>query len=144
MFENIRAYYITKLVFSFVDIKTTSKLIRYNKSIQSKININPLYIKLLSDRYIIYETNGKAYEYRTFDDSLLFKGKYLNGKRNGKGKEFYENTNEKKYLFNGERYITNRFRKKIVFFKKDKVRFKGEFFNGKKMEKEKNIMKMVN
>ena len=112
MFENIRSYYITKLVFSFVDIKTTSKLIRYNKSIQSKININPLYIKLLSDRYIIYETNGKAYEYRTFDDSLLFKGKYLNGKRNGKGKEFYESTNEKKYLFNGERYITNRFRKK--------------------------------
>jgi len=47
---------------------------------------------------------------------IRFEGEYLNGKKNGKGKEYW----------NGE------------------LEFEGEYLNGKKMEKEKNIMIMVN
>ena len=38
--------------------------------------------------YIIYGENDKGKEYKFQNDLLIFKGEYLNGKRNGKGKEF--------------------------------------------------------
>ena len=47
----------------------------------------------------------------------MYEGEYLNGKRNGKGKEYY---------YDG------------------KLEFEGESVNGKKMEKERNIIYMVN
>ena len=40
--------------------------------------------------YLNGERNGKGKEYYT-NGNLMFKGEYLNGKRNGKGKEYYEN-----------------------------------------------------
>ena len=36
----------------------------------------------------IYGENDKGKEYKFQNDLLIFKGEYLNGKRNGKGKEF--------------------------------------------------------
>ena len=40
--------------------------------------------------------NGKGVEYKIKKDNLLvFKGEYLNGKRNGKGREYYDNNNLK-------------------------------------------------
>ena len=41
--------------------------------------------------------NGKGKEYKY--DKLEFEGEYLNGKRNGKGKEYYYNG---KLIFEGE------------------------------------------
>ena len=35
-------------------------------------------------------------EYKLRTNTLVFKGKYLNGRKNGKGKEYYEN-GEKKF-----------------------------------------------
>ena len=47
--------------------------------------------------------NGKGHIKEYFDDDeddkLLFEGEYLNGERNGKGKEYYDNGNLK---FEGE------------------------------------------
>ena len=51
---------------------------------------------------IIYELtkgNGKVKEYNDYDGKIMFEGKYLNGKRNGKGKE-YDNIG--KIIFEGE------------------------------------------
>ena len=74
----------------------------------------------------LYDNNGNIYcdlesakglikEY--YDDfDLMFEGEYLNGKRNGKGREFYG---------------------------KDILLFEGEYLNGKEMEKEKNIIIMM-
>ena len=47
----------------------------------------------------------------------IFEGEYLNGKRNGKGKEY-------------DKYNS-------------KLEYEGEYLNGKKMEKEKNMIIMV-
>ena len=44
--------------------------------------------KLFKGKCVIQEENGKAKEINIFDDSLLFEGEYLNGKRNGKGREY--------------------------------------------------------
>jgi len=60
---------------------------------------------------IIYELingNGKVKEY-DYNGELIYEGEYLNGKRNGKGKEYY----------NG------------------KIKYEGEYFNDKRIRKRK-------
>ena len=56
---------------------------------------------------IIYELingNGKVKEYNDWNGVLNFEGEYLNGKRNGKGKEYnYKNP----FLYEGE-YLNNK------------------------------------
>ena len=93
--------------------KKKFKLIKYNKIIKNKLNISLINFKDLSGKYIIFDTNKKRKEYLIHNYSLIFEGEYINGKRNGKGKE---------YRINGE------------------LEFEGEYLNGKKMEKEKNII----
>ena len=39
--------------------------------------------------YLNGERNGKGKEYNDFCNNISFEGEYLNGKRNGKGKEYY-------------------------------------------------------
>ena len=39
----------------------------------------------------IGEKNGIEKEYKLNTNILIFEGEYKNGKRNGEGKEFYEN-----------------------------------------------------
>ena len=97
--------------------KTEIKIIKYNKCFQKDINISIINYKYLSGRYIIYESNGFGKEYKGFNDSLIFEGEYLNGERNGKGKE---------YDYGGE------------------LKFEGEYWMGKEVEKEKNMVMMVN
>ena len=36
---------------------------------------------------------GKGKEYDEYDGELIFEGEYLNGKRNGKGKEYNKDGN---------------------------------------------------
>ena len=57
--------------------------------------------------------NGILKEYDSYTDALLFRGEYLDGKKHGKGKEYYDSGNRK--------YI-------------------GEYLNDKKNGKEKNII----
>ena len=38
--------------------------------------------------YLNGERNGKGKEYHIINGNLVFEGEYLNGKRNGKGKEY--------------------------------------------------------
>ena len=55
--------------------------------------------------YLNGEKNGKGKEYNYFQERLKFEGEYLNGKRNGKGREYWNNGElkfEGEYL-NGER-----------------------------------------
>ena len=52
----------------------------------------------------------------------MFEGEYLNGKRNGKGKEYYYNG---KILFKGE-YLNEKRRKGKEYYDNCKVKFEGE------------------
>ena len=70
---------------------------------------------IFEGEYLNGKKNGKGKEYDEYNDSLNFVGEYLNGKRHGKGKEY----NELESLI-----------------------FEGEYLNVKEMEKEKNIMIM--
>ena len=64
-------------------------MIKYNKNLQNRININILNYKILSGKYTIYEQNGKVKEYNSYNDQLMYEGGYINGKKNGEGKIYY-------------------------------------------------------
>ena len=98
MEKNIKSSFIIQKVFSYIDERRKLELVRYNKVIQNKLNINLLNYRLFIGKYIIGNKNGncKIYDY---NDNLLFDGEYLNGKKNGHGKEF---SKYGELLFEGE------------------------------------------
>ena len=89
---------------------------------------------------VIYELingNGKVKEYSDFNNNLLFEGEYLNGKRNGFGKEYYFNSFHKfkKPILRFEGYYLNGKRNgKGVEYANiyEKSSFEGEYLNGKR------------
>ena len=110
--ENIKSSYFYQKVFSLILEKRIFKIVKYNKALQKLLNINIINYKILSGKYILYETKGKGKEYDGYVNTLLFEGEYLNGERNGKGKEYIK-----------DRLFLN---------------FEGEYLNGKR--KGKNII----
>ena len=76
MLNNIKSYYITKIIFTFMDEKQKLKIIKYNKSLQKNININIINYKFYSGKYKIYESNRIGKEYNGKDDRLIFEGEY--------------------------------------------------------------------
>ena len=126
--HNIKSIYFIRKLFSYVYEDRKLKLILYNKYIQKIMDITLTNFKFMSGKYVIYESNGLAKEYDRFNDELIFKGEYLNRKRNGKGEE-YNSYGEIKFsgdYLNGKRNGTGKeYYKSIVLFE-------GEYLNGKK------------
>ena len=150
--EMIKSTYIFKKIFTYLDEEIKLKLIKYNKNIQSKINISILNYKYFNGNYIIYETKLKGKEYYGKDNLLIYEGEFKNGERNGKGKEYDKNGKlkfEGEYL-NGKRngkgkeYNTgikfklknnkdkNKDIKELEEIKDDILLFEGEYLNGKR------------
>ena len=100
-FEGIKSLYNLKEIFSLVRTNIKMNIIIYNKELQKKIGIDIEDYKKKSGKYIIGKRIGKGAEYIQAKNKLIFEGEYLNGKRNGKGKEYYKNGEikfEGKYL----------------------------------------------
>ena len=110
MLENVKSRYILEIIFSNINDGIKLNLIKFNKKIKLKLDINLLHYKLYSGRYFIGKRNGKGKEYNSFNHKLVFEGEYLEGKRAGCGKEYFFDENkqlnikvyEGKYL-NGKR-----------------------------------------
>ena len=93
----IKSSYILKIIFSNINEKSKLDIIRFNKTLQNKLDINIMNYIIFGRKYFIGDKNGKGKEYfinytlvfgQICYDVLIFEGKYLNGKRNGKGKEY--------------------------------------------------------
>ena len=76
--------------------------------------------------------NGKVREYVGDFDTEIFEGEYLNGKRNGKGKEYWYNS---KLRFEGEYLNGKRNGKGKEYHFAGRLIFEGEYLNGKRNEK---------
>ena len=145
----VKSIYNIKAIFSHIDNDHKLKLIVYSKAYQKLFNVNYDidYIKKKSARKIVGEINGKGKEYTLKTNILLFSGNYLNGKRNGKGEEYYSNGELK---FKGE-YVNGRILKGKGYNSKDNLnmvlekngkgkeyyhngmlKFKGEYLNGRR------------
>ena len=77
-----------RILFSYVNLKQKFEILKHNKSLQNAINISIRHYQLFSGRYITYETKTKGKEYLALYDRLIYEGEFLNGERNGKGKEY--------------------------------------------------------
>ena len=129
MLKNVKSSYFAKIVFSYIDEKQKLKLVKYNKSLQQKMDISINNYIHFKGNYIIYESKGKGKEYDD-NNNLIFEGEYLNGERNGKGKEynFYFNT----VLFEGEYLNGKKFGKGKQYYNNSKILFEGEYLNDKR------------
>ena len=125
MLEKIKSSYIVKIIFSYIDEKTKLKLVKRNKNLQKRLNINVINYKILSEKYIIYETKEKGKEY-DYEGDLIYEGEFLDGKRHGKGKEYdhYGLRYEGEYL-NGKRHGKGK-----EFAGDGSILFEGEYLNG--------------
>ena len=144
MLINIKSLFIMKKVFLLLSSCRKLKLIKCNKSLRDKLNINISDYRIYSRRYIEYEENGIGKEYDflngliyvgeyskgkrsgkgkeyNYDGELIYKGKYFNGKRNGKGIE-YNNIILKVEYLNGKKHG-----KVKEFYENRKIKFKGEY-----------------
>ena len=115
MLNNIKSFYFFPLLFSYVDESQKLKIIIHNKNLQNKIDISLINYKIFSGKYIIFDENNKN------------KKKIYNSLSN--------------QLILAVEYSNDKVREYDTF---GTLIFEGEHLNGKKMEKEKNMMHMVN
>ena len=66
------------------------------------------------------------------DGNLIYDGEFLDGKRNGKGKEYYK---EGKLKFEGNYLNGEKNGKGKEYYHNGQLAFNGEYINGEKMEK---------
>ena len=129
MMKKIKSLKIKRIIFSHLYDMIKLKIAQYNKNIQNTMNINLMNYKKFCSKYIIYDNNGIGREYNRFNNNLEFEGEFLNGQRNGKGKEYYDNGNIK---FEGEFLNGQRNGKGKEYNENDNIKFEGEYLKGKK------------
>ena len=132
MLKNISSSYIIKFIFSYIEEGIKLKLIKYNQDYQKKIDISIHNYKHFKEKYIIYDskTRRKGKEYNCYDDHLEFEGEYLNGERNGKGKEYISFGG---LIFEGEYLHGKRNGKGKEYYNDGKLKFEGEYLKNKKI-----------
>ena len=59
MLENIKSKYILKNLFFYISEKKKLTLVKYNKNLQTKLNITLLNYKIFSGKYRIISENNK-------------------------------------------------------------------------------------
>jgi antitoxin component YwqK of YwqJK toxin-antitoxin module len=97
--------------------------IKYGKGFGKDYYYNGI-LKYEGDYYL----NGKGKEYNEYD-ILIFEGEHLNGKRNGKGKEYFCG----ELVFDGEYLYGKKHGKAKEYDKyKNKLLFEGEYLYGKR------------
>ena len=141
MFKKIKSQFFMKILFGIIEERNKLKLIKYNKNLQNLFEINLMNYKILSGKYLIYESNNIGKEYSSYNDELLFDGEYLNGNRNGKGKDYDFNG---KLLFLGEYLNGKRNGKGKEYNYNGSLIFEGEYLNGEKNGKGKEYDYNVN
>jgi len=131
--KSIKSDYNLKEIFLFLGRKRLFNLIIYNKHLQKALKINIEDYKKISGYYKIGEKDGRGKVYILDTNILVFGGEYLNGKRNGKGKEYDEDEYANyKLKFEGEYLNGERNGKGKEYDKYCYLVFEGEYLNGKR------------
>ena len=128
MLRNINTSYFIKTIFSYIEEGIKLKLVKYNKILQKILELNLFIYRIFSGRYIVYESNNKKAKEYNIQDILVFEGEYLNGYRNGKGKEYKLN----QLVFEGEYLNGLRNGKGKEYNNINLLIFEGEYKYGKR------------
>ena len=135
MMKNIKSVYFIKYIFSLLDEPPKIKISKYNKGLQKLLDLNLLDYRRLSGKYIIYEEDSRKFgkEYDCKYDDLLYEGEYLNGERNGKGKEYINFQNKIILEYEGKFLKGKKNGKgKEYYHYTNLKKFEGYYLNGKK------------
>ena len=125
--ENLKSKYIVKIIFSLIIEKVKLEMVKYNKSLQIKLDISIINYKIFSGKFIVDKNIGLTKEY-SLNGELIYEGEYLKGKRNGKGKEY---DSEGILIYEGEYLNGKKNGKGKVYDPKGNLIFVGEYMNGK-------------
>ena len=130
MLKNIKASFFLKVLFFHISEGQKLKVARHSKYLQKILDRRLIHYKIFSERFIVYDQDGKGKVYN-YSDRLLFEGEYLNGERNGKGKEY--NYFNGKLEFEGEYYkgLRNGKGKEYGYYYGE-LQFEGEYLNGER------------
>ena len=123
---SVKSKYILRKILLSLGEKRKLLLLKYNKYYHKLMGINIHNYQKLSGKIKIGGINGYGKEYGYDEFNLLFKGYYMNGKRNGKGKEY-----EGDKIFEGE-YKNGIKNGKGIEYNKHGILFVGEYLNGKR------------
>ena len=126
--KGVKSSYIIKSIFSYLKESRKIKLVAFNKKYQNKFGIKIEDIKITSGKLKFAPWNGYGKEFCLKSGELIYEGEYLNGKRNGKGKE-YENG---EVIFEGKYSNGKRNGKGKEYHYNNKLKFEGEYLNGKR------------
>jgi antitoxin component YwqK of YwqJK toxin-antitoxin module len=119
-----------KKIFSHLNLEDRLNIIRFNKTLQKKINISIEDYKMKANgRYRVKRHKGVVKIFSENGNVLLFKGKYLHEKKNGKGKEYNEYG---ELIYEGEYKNGKRNGKGKEYDGENHLIFEGEYLNGKK------------
>ena len=125
--NSIKSKRIFKCIFSLLDKRKKLILLNYNKTLQYKIGVDIDDYKKETKTEKLGEKNGLGKEYIISSNILMFEGEFLNWKRNGKGKEYYENGEIK---YKGEYLNGKRNGKGKEYYETGKIKFEGEYLKG--------------
>ena len=140
MLINIKSKYIVAKIFSFIEEKKKLLIVSYNKDLQTKLDRNINYYKIVSQKYLEKNNNNRIVKiYSLNDDSLLYEGEYLNKKKNGIGKEY----NEGKIIFEGEFKNGKRNGKGKEYDIFKNLVFEGEYKDGNRLNEIFNIYSIL-
>ena len=128
MLKDIKSSANLKAILSCMCEKMWMNLIKYNKTLQKENHIDLYNYQIFSGKYMTKELYGKRKIYNAYTNELIFEGQYLNGKRNGPGKEYSKGN----LIFEGEYLNGEKNGKGIEYNEKGKILFEGEYLNGKK------------
>ena len=129
MLNNIKSIYFLRLIMTYIDEGKKLELIMYNKIIQNKLEIGIINYKFFCGKYKVVDKNGKSQVFFGANNEMIFEGKYVNGKKNGKGKEYDYNGN---LIFEGEYLNGKRNGKGKEYDYDGDLIFEGEYLNGKR------------
>ena len=129
MLNKIQSLYIIKNIFFHLSDIIILKLLKHNKKYQKIIGIKIINYRIYSGKYTIFETNNKiTREYKDINNKLIFEGKYLNGERNGKGREYDLDI----LAFQGKYINGQKNGRGIEFYDDGAIKFEGYYLNGKR------------
>ena len=138
--DSVKSKYILKFIFSHLDRKKLLYIIRYNNAYSKIFELNLKTYKEISGRIKIGEKNGYNRIYNLHYMYIEFEGEYLNGKKNGFGKEYIvdsasysgEDSTRSKLSFEGQYVNGLKNGKGKEYNKEGKILFEGEYKNGKR------------
>ena len=82
------------------------------------------------EKNVVYELKNGIGNVKEYEDNILtFEGEYLNGERNGKGKEYGK---DGKLIFEGIYLNGKRIGKGKEYYKSGELKFEGEYLNGER------------